>query len=318
MSKRKKYLSFIALIFTTLILGFTSCNSKFLAEASIKPPRKPLVKNPGDYGMEFQNVDFKSPDGINLKAWYIPGKSDNLIIFTHPMPFNRYGFHTKGQGLMKVSSVEVELLKVVKQLNNEGYGVFIFDFRNHGESEASNNGVCGVGYFEYQDVVGAMNYIKSNNELKGKNIGMVVNCMGANSALIAMSKEPELFKEIKSVVAIQPVSYDVFMKYYLKDKMPFAEKKLPEINKEVKLISGIYLEDMSPKKYISDIKAPIMYVQVRNDAWTIPEDIENFYNLTQSEKELYWIEGDLERFDGYNYFADKPEKMLNWLNKYMN
>ena len=90
--------------------------TKYLAKALIKPTRRPIIKNPSDYGMEYQDIDFKLKDGTDLKAWYIPGKSDQLIIMTHPMPFNRYGFHTKGQGLIRVSNVEVELLKTAKQL----------------------------------------------------------------------------------------------------------------------------------------------------------------------------------------------------------
>ena len=291
--------------------------SKFLAKAAVVPPRKPIVKTPKDYGLEFQDVEFQAKDGVNLKGWYIPSDTERIVIFTHPMPFNRYGFHTKGQGLAKMSNVEVELLNTVKQLNKAGYGVFIFDFRNHGESDSANNGVCGVGYHEWPDVVAAMEHIKSNAELKDKSVGMVINCMGANSALIAMAKEPALFKEIKAVVAIQPVSYDIFMKHYLQDKMAIFKGKFNSINDQVKKIAGVGFEEMSPSKYISSIKAPVMYVQVKNDAWTEPADVQSFYDKTTSEKELFWIEGDLERFDGYNYFGKKPEKMIGWLDKFM-
>lgn len=291
--------------------------SKFLAKASIVPARRALVKCPQDYGMDYRDVEFDSRDGVRLKAWYIPGSSDNLILFTHPMPFNRYGFPTKGQGLMKISDVEVELLKVVKRLNEAGYGVLTMDMRNHGESGAANNGVCAIGYNEWQDVVGAMDYIKADSELGKMKLGMVVNCMGANSALIAMSKEQELFKDVKAVVAIQPVSYDVFIKHYLAAAMPLLKGMYNSINRQVKKLAGVPLEEMSPRSYLKDLRAPVMYVQVRNDAWTSPDDVQSFYDATNVEKQLLWIEGDLHRFDGYNYFGKKPEKMLAWLGKYM-
>lgn len=291
--------------------------SEFIAKGIINPPRKPIVKKPSDYGMNYEDIEFKSKDGVNLKAWYIPGNSDKLIIITHPMPFNRYGFHIKGQGLLKVSNVEVELLKTAKQLNNPGYGVFIFDFRNHGESDQANGGICGIGYYEWQDVVGAMNYIKSNTALKDKKIGFVSHCMGANSTLIAIGKEPEVFADVKAIVAIQPVSMNVFIPHYLQDKMPLLKNQASKINEKIKKITGFGLEDMSPGRYIRDINIPIFYIQVKNDAWTEPSDIQGFYDQTTAPKEIFWIEGDLERFDGYNYFGENPEKMLNFLKKYM-
>jgi dipeptidyl aminopeptidase/acylaminoacyl peptidase len=291
--------------------------SRFFAKAAVIHKRMPIVKNPSDYGMAYDDVSFTSDDGVELKAWYIKGASDKLIYFNHPMPFNRYGFHTKKQGLMRISNIEVELLKVVKRLNDAGYSVLTMDMRNHGESGRSHGGVCGVGYHEWQDVAAAMKYTKSSPDLKNKKIGMVVNCMGANSALIALSKEKELFGGIKAVVAIQPVSYDIFLENYVKDKMPFAKPLLPKITKEIKKLSGADPKDMSPLKYIPDIKAPVLYVQVRRDAWTVPDDIISFNDATKSPSKIFWIEGDLERFDGYNYFGEDPKVMLDWLEEYM-
>jgi len=291
--------------------------SKYLAKALIYPERKLPVKNPSDYGMTYQDVDFPSKDGTNLKAWLIPGSSDRLIIMTHPMPFNRYGFHTKGRGWPKVSKVEVELLKTAKQLNDAGYSVLTFDFRNHGESDEADGGLCGVGYYEWQDVAGALNYIKSSPALKNKQLGFVSHCMGANATIMVMGKEPELFEDTKAVVAVQPISMDVFVPHYLKDKMPLLRHLTPRIDRKIKEMAGFELEDMSPALYIKDIKIPILYVQVMEDAWTDSSDIQGFYDRTKSPKEIFWIRGDLERFDGYNYFGKDPTRMLEFLEKHM-
>jgi hypothetical protein len=35
---------------------------------------------------------FPSLDGIPLEAWFIPARSDKLLIVNHPMTCNRYGF----------------------------------------------------------------------------------------------------------------------------------------------------------------------------------------------------------------------------------
>jgi dipeptidyl aminopeptidase/acylaminoacyl peptidase len=290
--------------------------SSFLAKSLIKPTRQPVVKNPKDYGMDYKNIEYKTADGVLIKGWLIPGKSDKLIIMTHPMPFTRYGFSVKHQGFFKITKREVELLNTVKNLNNAGYNILTIDLRNHGESGAANSGFCGIGLLEYEDVIGVMDYVAARDDLKNKLIGFVSLCTGANATIIAMSKASGKFKNVKCMIAVQPVSADVFSKCILKAKYPMFLPMYNGINKKVKKYTGYYLEDLSPKNYIKDLKVPIMYVQVEHDPWSNKENIEGFFNNTKTEKKLLWIEGE-ERFDGYNYFGKKPEEMTNFLKKYL-
>ena len=36
-----------------------------------------------------------------------------------------------------------------------------------------------------------------------------------------------------------------------------------------------------------------------------------------AEKELFWIEDSNQRFYAYNYFGQKPEKLLSWFDNYL-
>jgi uncharacterized protein len=74
---------------------------------------------------------------------------------------------------------------------------------------------------------------------------------------------------------------------------------------------------MSPAKFVKDLKVPTLYVQIRNDPWTELGDIRGFYENTPTEKGLFWIEGMTHRFQGYQYFGEHPEKMLEWLKRWM-
>ncbi len=291
--------------------------SALLTKSLIRPRRQPLVKTPLDYGMEYKDIEFPSPDGVTIKGWFIPGSTDNIIIITHPMPFTRYGFSTRHQGMFKVSKVEVELLKTAVQLHNSGYHVLMLDFRNHGQSQGANNGFTGVGLHEWPDVVGALDYIGGQPELKTMDIGFVSHCMGANATIIAMSRQKDKFKKVTCIAAIQPVSMNVLVPCMIRDKYPLFSGLVPKINKKCVDYTGNSLEDMSPLAYVKDISVPVLYVQVKKDPWTKPSDIQSFYNNTPGKKELYWIEGDLERFDGYNYFGDNPRKLLEFLRRYM-
>lgn len=302
----------------TAILMFSGCSmtDSMMAKSLIFPRRQPLVKNPADYGMDYRDVSFYSPDSVLIQAWFIPGREDKMVILTHPMPFTRYGFSVKHQGFFKVTKKEVELLKTVRVLHDAGYDVFTFDFRNHGESGEGNGGVCGVGLNEWPDVIGALNYVSSSPELKEKSIAFVSHCMGANATIMAMSREKEKFKRVKCLVAIQPVSMDVLVPCLIKDKYSMFSSRIPVIDRKIKEYSGYSLEEMSPRNDVKNITVPVLYVQVKSDPWTRPEDVEGFYENTPEPKSLLWIEGE-ERFDGYNYFGNHPEELISFLGQHM-
>ena len=220
----------------------------------------------------------------------------------------------------KLYNKEIEFLKIARHLHKEGYWVLMFDFRNHGESGRSpNGGKTGVGLEEYKDVVAVMDFIKERNDLKKFDIGFVSFCMGANSTIIAMSKNPDAFKKVNSLVAIQPISMEVFVRTYAKKILtPFGAKLVfPMVKRFVNWRSEHPLEKMSPGDYVKDLKVPTLYIQARNDPWTDLNDILNFYNNTPEPKEFYWIENTKHRFESYSYFQDNPKKLLDWLNKWM-
>ena len=303
-----------AVIFVYVVVSY------LLSRTVIYLDRQPVPKTPKDYGMDFQNIEFKAADGVNIKGWLIPAKSNKLIVITHVGGLTKYGSTKQFSSFSKLYNEEVEFLKVARHLHNEGHGVLMFDFRNHGESDPSpNGGKAGIGLEEWQDVAAAMNYIQGNEDLKDKEVGFVSFCMGANSTIIAMSKHPDSFGKVKCLVAVQPISMQVFVRSYLRSRMTrFGAMLLfPLIKLFVNLQSKYRLQDMSPSKFVRDLKVPTLYVQTRNDPWTEPSDIRGFYENTPTEKEFFWIEGKTHRFQGYQYFGEHPEKMLEWLKRWM-
>ncbi|MBN2103689.1 alpha/beta hydrolase [bacterium] len=302
------------ILLCTILLFINSCGpiDSMMAKSLIYPRRQPLVKNPADYGMPYEDVEFITQDSVTLKAWWIPGDDEKIIVMTHPMPFTRYGFSPKHQGFFKVTKLEVELLKTVRHLHDQGYNVLTFDFRNHGESAEGDGGVCCVGLNEWQDVAGALDYIAGQPDLSSMPVAFVSHCMGANATIIAMSKASDKFANVKCLVAVQPVSMDVLVPCMIQDKYPLFSSRVNAINKKVMHYTGHTLDEMSPENYVGDIRVPVLYVQVKNDPWTRPSDIQSIFDKTHEPKKLLWIEGN-ERFDGYNYFGDHPEKLLQFL-----
>jgi len=312
----------ITLLIIILVVAFIYLFTCYLiAGTIIHLNRQPVPKNPKRYGMDFENIEYKTSDGVTIKGWLIPGSLNKLVIITHVGGLTKYGSTVQYKNLTKLYNKEIEFLRTAEHLHKEGYWVLLFDFRNHGESGSDpNKGIASVGLEEYKDVVATMDYLKRRDELKDMSVGFVSFCMGANSTIIAMSKEPNAFKNVKCLFAVQPISMEVFVRNYAKRLLtPIGVKLLLPMVKKFIVWRGAYpLEEMSPRKYVKDLKVPTMYVQARNDPWTDLSDIQGFYEDTpDNPKDFSWIEDTTHRFESYSYFQNRPEKMLAWIKKWV-
>ena len=240
---------------------------------------------------------------------------------THVGGLTKYGSTVSYKNITKLYNKEIEFLKTAEHLHKAGYWALMFDFRNHGESGPDpNKGIGGVGLREYQDVVAAMDYINRRDDLKDANVGFVSFCMGANSTIIAMSKQPEVFKNVKCLFAVQPISMEIFVRTYIGKFItrPGAKLLMPMVKQWVVWRGAYPLNKMSPAEYAKDIKVPTMFVQARNDPWTELSDIRGFYRDTpDNPKDFFWIENTRHRFESYSYFQTRPEKILEWLGKWV-
>lgn len=93
-----------------------------------------------------------------------------------------------------------------KALHDAGYNVLCYDMRNHGRSGTGSGGVVGIGLLEYRDIVGSIRYAKSRKDTCDMKVSLLSICLGGNSAIVAYDKHPEDFKNIVSMVLLQPVS----------------------------------------------------------------------------------------------------------------
>jgi dipeptidyl aminopeptidase/acylaminoacyl peptidase len=282
----------------------------------------PVLETPKDYGMVYEDVKFTAEDGVALAAWFIPAEgSDKLIICNHPATLNRYGWPGHKAPWNQFQDVEVKFGKVYKALHDAGYNVLTYDFRNHGESASSKGNTWGQGFSdEYKDVIAAFDYIKSQDQLKDMTIGLFNPCAGGNAAIHAMTERPEYFKDVKALVCPQPASINIMSKIAL-DGMQLGDYA-DIFSQEIEHMSGLKLEEMTPHLYTKNIKIPTFFIQVKDDAWTTPKDVQATFDgltsLNEDDKKLFWVEGTTKRFDGYNYFGEHPKMMLEWFDKYMN
>jgi pimeloyl-ACP methyl ester carboxylesterase len=278
--------------------------------------RQPVPKTPRDYGIDYEAVSFRSEDGVELKGWLMPGKAKKLVIMTHVLGLTKYGSMASYRSLTKMYDKEIEFLKTARHLVNAGYSVLTFDLRNHGESGVSpNRGMASAGLDEHQDVVAALKFVDSREDLKTLPIGVVGFCAGATATMIALGKRPEIFGNLKCLMVVQPVSMGISLRTYIGvlSAPMIATLMMPAIRRFIRLRGGRPLERMSAREYAKDIKVPVLFVQAIHDPWCRLTDILSMFEAVPGEKEFFWIERTSHRFESYSYFQDKPEKMLGWL-----
>jgi hypothetical protein len=291
-----------------------------VANFSANPMRTPVLRDPAEHGMSFDDVFFQSLDGVPLEAWYIPAakESNLLIIANHPLPMNRYGLAGHLEPWDVMDPTEINFLFELKHLHDAGYNILTYDLRNLGRSGAGNNGACGVGRYEWRDCVGAKKYVDAHPELSKMKVGLLSRCTGGNAQYEAISRYPELFENVSCMVSPLVVSMEVFTKNYANSVVDGAGDFPELLDFEQLKAGGLKNAEMTPHLFAKDVKMPTLVVQVRGDKWTEDEDGEKTLDLLGAEeKELFWIEGTTRRWVGYNYFGQNPEKLIGWFDKFM-
>ncbi|MBO8158268.1 alpha/beta hydrolase [Thermosyntropha sp.] len=189
------------------------------------PEREEIKSNPNDYGLDFEDVSFTSRgSSLNLKGWFIPAESDRTVIFAH------------GYGRNRLQS-DVPVLPIVKKVHDHGWNVLLFDFRNSGESDGN---ITSVGQYEVNDLLGAVDFIRSEKNISGK-IVLHGFSMGAATAIIAGARE----KQVDGVIADSPFAD---LKPYLMENLS-VWSGLPSIPfNQTSLVIGTFLTGLNADK----------------------------------------------------------------------
>nr|WP_313093357.1 alpha/beta hydrolase [Moraxella sp. CTOTU48268] len=282
--------------------------------------RTPVLRRPDEYGMDYEEMYFPSDDGVPLEAWFIPADSNKLLIVNHPMTCNRYGFpgHLPPYNTM-FGGFEVNFLPELKHLHDAGYNILTYDLRNCGLSGDANGVTSGLGLLEYRDVIGSVKFVQSHPVLSKMDLGLFSRCMGGNSTIIAMAKQPDVFKDVKALVLLNVVSGRTFIEKAAEMVKADPEETVAEFNERLRELTGFNVDEETPRLYGHAVKVPTMMAQLRRDFLIYAEkDGQEIFDAIGAEtKELVWIEESNQRFYAYNHFGAHPEKLIGWFDKYL-
>lgn len=290
-----------------------------LAIGLTTPVRAPILHTPDEYGLAYEDVTFEAEDGVRLEAWWIPAAgSDKVVIANHPMNLNRYGVpsHLEPWATPGGNDIEVNYMADYKNLHDAGYNVLIYDSRNFGLSGFADDKVFTWGLLESRDMVGSLLYIKSRPDTRDMSIGLLSRCMGGNATYVALTRRPDLFTDVRAIVNPQPTSIRPFVENNL--GWMGATDQFDAIDQVLKQRTGYTIDELSPLEYVKNCTIPTFIIQVRDDVLTQPSDVQAIYdNLAAEDKKLFWNDGSTRRWDGYNYFPQHPEQMLDWFDSHM-
>jgi dipeptidyl aminopeptidase/acylaminoacyl peptidase len=156
---------------------------------SINQPNTPAdFKVRGGPYVSFDTMPFEMPQyarvrfasrqaGVMLAGWYITGTAGApAVIVTHGFP------HCK---------CDSNVLTPAGILHRNGFNVLMIDLRNHGESDVVN-GHAAFGNTEWQDVLGAWDWLAATKQFAPQRIGLYGVSMGAATSLIAFAQEPRV------------------------------------------------------------------------------------------------------------------------------
>lgn len=281
----------------------------------------PLFDNPTNYGLQYEDVSFRASDGINVKGWLIKGDTDKVIIQSHFGLFCcRAGYSNDVKRLAKGYDSDVKFLRQAKYLNDAGYTVLMYDFRNHGESDEALGGYATYGLEEAKDLIAAVEFMTKHADYKDAKIGLLSICMGQGASVAAFGREDGLknYKNIACMISVQPLDYPHFMK-----AMPMPGFVKGWANKYIKRNVDFDYMNNSWRPNVKDVTVPTLVIQNKNDGFLNKEFVEGVYNDLQVEKEMMWIEVPdkknpaFNRMAAYDWLGGNPEPILGWFDKYL-
>lgn len=156
-----------------LVVTAVGLFSGIQAVASTNVPRTGIgAASPADRGLRYEEASFRTPDGADLRGWYVPGADRGTVIVLH------------GAG-----STRTDVLDHAAVLAAAGYGVLLFDARGHG---ASGGRAMDFGWYGDEDIAGAVAYLRGRQDVDRDRIAAVGLSMGGEEAVGAAAGIPEL------------------------------------------------------------------------------------------------------------------------------
>ena len=159
------------------LLQFVLMPLTFAVHATNRPPGALGTGTPAQYGLTYQNVAFRTADGVRLSAWYVPARNGAAVVL-----------------LPGAGSTRTAVLPQAAVLARHGYGALLVDGRGHGLSGGHS---MDFGWWGGRDLAAAVSFLAAQPGIGAGKIAVLGESMGGEQALAAAGADPR----IRAVVA---------------------------------------------------------------------------------------------------------------------
>ncbi len=224
----------------------------------------------------------------------------------------------------------------IRRMLFPSYNVLMFDFRAHGEHIDPSH-CCTFGRDEAYDVLGAVSYIKSREDIGSLPLIAYGFSMGAVAAIQAQSlhcqsckKDPShplfnamildcpydssenVIKKGLENLKITLFGYTFYLPgRYLLQKYafnPYVQTLLKALLKTISHMdataTNTYIYPLTPAESIKNISIPCFFIHCRNDEKVSVQAVKNVYEHAAGYKRLWVTEG-RRHFDSLFYYPEK-------------
>lgn len=198
----------------------------FTQSSVVYQPGRSIYMTPAEAGLDYEEIEYKTEDGIRISAWYIPAKakeSKRVVLFCHG---------NAGNISHRIDTITI--------FHNLGLNTFIFDYRGYGKSggKPSEEGT-------YLDAAAAWDYLLREKGFKPGDIIIAGRSLGGSVASRLAGKKKPAALIIESSFSSVP---DLGAKLY-----PF----LP-----VRLLCRF---EYTTGEYVKQVKCPVLVIHSPDD-----------------------------------------------------
>jgi dienelactone hydrolase len=159
------------------LLEFVLLPLTVAVHATNRPPGPLGAATPAGYGFAYQDVAFRTADGVRLSAWYIPARNGGAAVL-----------------LPGAGETRTAVLSQAVVLARHGYGALLVDGRGHGRSGGH---AMDFGWWGGRDIAAAVSFLARQPAVQAAKIAVLGESMGGEQALAAVGSDPQ----IRAVVA---------------------------------------------------------------------------------------------------------------------